>query len=278
MARSTLLATNPRLHQRGGRVWRRIGEAKNLGPFSYGGASSSASGQSRLLEPVPATGQHGPVGASTARRSSFDDPDGWSCAEKESPEVWMDNELNSAAYARREHNLQQQVPGLQQASLGDDSGSLHTAQEVEAMASFVHEGGVVDDAEWNRYLDTICTARGSMSPEAVAYNWAMKQQQEQYQREWLQFEAELSPALEAPMQITDGGSKEMEVSQPRRLCRQAWTAPVETNQKKAQKWRSRMRVLKQADIIDPLLTEKERDTTAVDRSQEVVAPRNAPSP
>ena len=37
-----------------------------------------------------------------------------------------------------------------------------------------------------------------------------------------------------------------------------------------------MRVLQQADIIDPLLTEKERDTTAVDRSQEVVAPRNAP--
>ena len=177
-----------------------------------------------------------------------------------------------------EHHLQQQVPGHQQASLGDDSGQFYAAQEAEATASFVDGQGVVDDVEWNRYLDTICTARGGMSPEEVAHNWAMKQQQEQYQREWLQFEAELAPVSEAPMQITDGGSKEVEVSQPRRLCRQAWTAPVETNQKKAQKWRSRMRVLKQADIIDPLLTEKERDTTAVDRSQEVVAPRNAPSP
>jgi hypothetical protein len=105
-----------------------------------------------------------------------------------------------------------------------------------------------------------------MSPEEVAHNWAMKQQQEQYQKDWMQFERDLEPVPEELRIESAEAWRGVEVPQ-QRVCGRLWKAPIETNQKKASKWRARMRAQLRVSEQDPLLQDAEAGCHASVRSQ-----------
>ena len=192
---------------------RRVGEATNPGPYTYGGATSSGV-PSALVGESQADAEAGDVMVGGAALMNSGQPYSWGGPVT----AWDDRQAHWA---------------------GLDESKGPPGREDE----------VIDDETWNKYLDNIVTTRGGMSPAEVAYDWSVKQQQEAWSKEWADFERELGgpacgPACDKPSVSREAEPSccNQELSQARR-----WRPPIEADSKKAAKWRKRMLKIRDAE-------------------------------
>ena len=259
--------------QIGGAEWRRIGEAKNPGPYYWGGASSSASGaggqqavdavalRGLVREPTHAAAGH------ARQHCRFDDPDDWTFAEEGSTALGRTADVPAGGNLLTAGKVEFH-PSHPGAGGAAETYSPRSPEPADYEVCLAEDGEVVDDAVWNRYLDTICAARGNMSPEEVAYNWALKQQQHCYEREWNQFLKELGPETVDSTASAEDVAAQVKPEEKRR----PWKAPVETDYSKALKWRKRMQASRpNADLSQPKVVEEIRAVFSPEDGQETVA-------
>ena len=230
--------------------WRRIGEAKNPGPFTYGGASSSTGGGSTAFK---------------LATTSFDDPEGLSW-EREELDMAVEHAPQSGVFPVSDLAVErrpQRRPGSGSAvgrlggcatrPVAASAGAATPVLLQQTVEETDHSPQVYGDYEWNQWLNECMPVEGGLSAGHVAALWQDKHDDENMAKDWAIHEEQMDNLSKDPADKLDAAAIELQQEEVQNVVK--WTPPLETNPKKAEKWRRRMRRGQHRPSDEPLVME-----------------------
>ena len=237
--------------------FRRIGEASNPGPFRYGGSSSSLFG----IEP-PSIAQ-GNTALHSGCFSNFDDPEAG---------IWED-EFSPLDY---ECIAEHRVAGSEAAPVVP--GALGQWPQTAAPSSPEAHSDPLGGLGWDTRQSEVGPTRLGMSSAEIAYRWQAKQEADrvaesnlELEKQWSHLDAgHSSQCYVWPKSSLTAGLEDLQQSKTY-ICK--WKPEVESDSKKAAKWRERQRKARaehspaSAGLADSALTNGLVDKLCISHSE-----------
>ena len=217
--------------------FRRVGEASHPGPYQYGGSSSSLPG------PGPPTVRQGDTTLQIGGLGGFDDPQADIWEEEFSPLSFSNMAVHAGDGSEAVLTLPGPSHGLSQDRL---RGVLDQEPHTVGSPASDAQAGPLGDLEWNARLDGVGLTRFGMSPAEIAYRWQARQEADRAEELYLDLEKQWSHLeADSPFQthtlpissLIDGH----EGRQLSKTCVCTCKPEVESDAKKAAKWRARQR-------------------------------------